>query len=181
MFDASQPPGSAPPGAECVLGYVGRAGETPHVWTPEEWRRFGHLRQFPCWVPDLSNNPVADAREAVAAVEKLGWARLAQPVTRAIILDGEARQFPAWYGEWAAEVTANEYFPVDYGSAAYVGANFAYSIWAAEWDGIPDLVPGQTVGGTQYAANISWGGTQIDLSVISASMYIRGGEGPREG
>jgi hypothetical protein len=46
MFDASTPPASAPPGYRAVAGYIG--GDTPHVWTGAEWRRFGKLRKPHC-------------------------------------------------------------------------------------------------------------------------------------
>lgn len=181
VFDASQPPNAAPGGAEGVLGYVGRQGETPHIWTPAEWNRFSHLRMFPAWVPDTTNTPAQDAKEAVMAIERLGWARYPEPDTRAIVLDGETSQFPGWYEAWANEVTADGYFPVDYGSYSFVSANFAYEVWAADWDGIPALVPGQTVGGTQYKANIPFDGTEIDLSVIDFGLFRRGGQGKRHG
>ena len=181
VFDASRPPSVAPPGAEGVLGYVGRAGETPHIWTPAEWNRFEALRMFPCWVPDTTSTPAMDAKEAVSAVERLGWARYEGSATRAIILDGEMKQFPSWYDAWANEVAADGYYPVDYGSASYIGANLAYSVWAADWNNIPALVPGQTVGGTQYKANIPFDGTEIDLSVIDLGLFMRGGIGKRHG
>lgn len=180
VFDASTPPHEAPPGAEAVLGYVGRQRETPHVWSTEEWRPFAHLRQFPCWVPDTTDIPAKDAKMCIEAVRSLGWGEYKGADTRAIILDGETRQFPSWYAAWAAEIEADGFWPVDYGSAAYADANFAYSVWAADWDDIPALVPGQTVVGTQYKANVAFDGTAIDLSVISPAMFARGGIGARQ-
>lgn len=181
VFDASRPPSVAPGGAEAVAGYVGRQRETPHVWTPAEWNRFAHLKMFPIWVPDTMASPAQDAKEAVMAVERLGWCRYSGADCRAILLDGETSEFPGWYEAWANEVSADSFFPVDYGSYSFVGANFAYEVWAADWDGIPALVPGQTVGGTQYKANIPWDGTAIDLSVIDLGMFRRGGVGKRHG
>lgn len=181
VFDASTPPSATPPGAEGVLGYVGRAGETPHVWTVEEWQRFQHLRQFPCWVPDLSNDPAKDAVEAVDAVMALGWAKMPGAETRVIVLDGETAEFPAWYTRWSNAVAEDGFYPVAYGSYAYVGAQFAYNVWAADWDNVPQLAPGKTIGGTQYEAGVTWAGTRIDLSVIDSNLFNRGGVGPRHG
>lgn len=181
VFDASIPPDVAPPGADGVLGYVGRPGRTPHVWTPGEWRRFEHLRQFPAWLPDLGADPLADAIAAVDAVQALGWARMPEPDTRLILLDGEAAQFPAWYAGWEAHVHALGYYPVDYGSLFYVGANFARDVWAADWNDVAQLPPGESIGGEQYRANVAWRGTSIDLSVITAGLFARGGIGPRRG
>lgn len=180
-FDAAFPPASAPPGANAVLGYVGRPGFTPHVWTPDEWRRFSHLRQFPAWLPDFTQDPRTDAQAAVDAVEKLGWAKMKEPDTRLILLDGEAATFMPWYTPWADQVINLGFYPADYGSLSTVLGNAAYDVWAADWDGIPELVPGQTTHAKQYAAGINWQGTQIDLSVLDASTLARGGVGPRHG
>src|SRR5258706_15218366 len=57
MFDASVPPASAPAGYRAVAGYIG--GDTPHVWTKAEWRRFDQLPQLPIW--GRSNPTQADA------------------------------------------------------------------------------------------------------------------------
>ena len=59
MFDASTPPSSAPPGYHAVAGYIG--GDTPHVWTDAEWKRFGRLRKLPIWV---RSDPAAVNAEA---------------------------------------------------------------------------------------------------------------------
>src|SRR5258707_6133543 len=58
MFDASVPPASAPAGYRAVAGYIG--GDTPHVWTEAEWRRFAQLHQLPIWV--RSNPTQVDAQ-----------------------------------------------------------------------------------------------------------------------
>lgn len=182
VFDASIPPESAPPGAEGVLGYVGRPGFTPHVWTPDEWRRFSHLRQFPAWLPDLLDSPHVDALQAVDAVKALGWAaHMPAGTERAIVFDGETEQIPGYYQAWAATVGSAGFFAVDYGSYSTVLGNAAYDVWAADWNGIPALEPGQTVHGDQYRAGIAWQGTQIDLSVVDASLFDRGGRGARHG
>jgi hypothetical protein len=174
VFDASTPPQTAPPGFAGVLGYVGKRGFTPHVWTPEEWRRFGHLRQFPCYVPDLNADPAAEARIAVAAVEALGWAKFPEPNTRAIICDTEVKIVPAWYATFAAIVGEAGFIAVDYGSLWFAAQNLAADIWAAEWDGNAQLEAGQTIHGHQYNA-----GQIMDLSVIDEWLLNRGGVGPR--
>lgn len=179
VFDAAYPPADAPPGARAVLGYVGRNGFTPHVWTMDEWLRFQHLKQYPCWLPNLAMPPEIDADEAVASVQALGWAVEPKPRTRAIVLDLETRLYPDWSSEWGVRVAKRGYWPVDYGSMATVLGNKAYDNWAADWDGIPALQPGKRINGDQYAAGIAYGGTQIDLSVIDQEMWLRGGIGPR--
>jgi hypothetical protein len=180
VFDAAYPPPSAPPGAEGVLGYVGRPGYTPHVWTPEEWRRFQHLRQFPCWLPSLNDAPEHDALLAVDKVRELGWAPR-MPQIRVIICDLETSVVPGWFQRWAGTVGGQGFYGADYGSLSTVTADAAVDVWAADWDGLAQLPAGQTMHGNQYRANIAFGGTTIDLSVVDDSMFDRGGVGPRHG
>lgn len=178
IFDASRPPESAPPGAQGVLGYVGREGFTPHVWTLAEWQRFAHLVQFPAWVPDLKANPFAEGAAAAAAVKRLGWAPH-QPHRRAIIGDLETSADPEWWQKFSDQVGIEGFVAVDYGSLSTVLGNAAYDVWAADWDGIPAIVPGQTIQGDQYKANVPWQGTQIDLSVVDQWLMDAGGVGGR--
>ena len=67
-FDAAFPPASAPPHCDSVLGYIGGAKEY-REWTHAEWLRFSHLRQFPCWVPDVHGS-ATPAEAGHAAAEK---------------------------------------------------------------------------------------------------------------
>ena len=57
VFDAAYPPPAAPPGCAGVLGYIGGSRAT-HVWPAKAWLPFRSLRQFPCWVPALTDNSV---------------------------------------------------------------------------------------------------------------------------
>lgn len=176
VFDASVPPATAPAGCAGVLGYVGKTGFTPHVWTPAEWRRFQHLKQYPVWVPDLAANPLAEARAAAVAVEALGWAKLPDPRTRVIVCDLETHVVPAWYAKFAAAVGSRFYVAVAYGSLSTIAANLASDLWVAAWDGDPALEPGQTIRAHQYQA-----GPGVDLSVVDEWLWERGGTGPRHG
>ena len=89
IFDAAYPPASAPAGCKGVLGYIG-GPNAYHTWTLEEWQPFSHLVQFPCWVPELTGNPEAQAAAAVAAAKQLGWAAHEPAASeRAIIFDLE--------------------------------------------------------------------------------------------
>jgi hypothetical protein len=173
VFDASIPPATAPPGAQAVLGYIGREGRTPHVWTLPEWQRFGHLRQFPAWVPDLASDGAEEGQAAAFSAARLGWAPH-QPDPRAIICDLETHEVPAWYADWADAVAAAGYTPVAYGSLSTVLFDAAQDVWAADWNDVPQMQPGQTIHGTQYAA-----GGAVDWSVIDGWLWDRGGEGSR--
>jgi hypothetical protein len=127
-FDAAFPPSMAPPECRAVLGYIG--GEhAAHPWTAGEWDRFGHLIQFPAFVPDMAKNPVAQAAEAVDLAAELGWRE-----HRAIICDTETAVDPSWWRLWSAEITRQRFVPVDYGSLSFVVHNDAEIIWAARWN-----------------------------------------------
>jgi hypothetical protein len=170
-FDASlQIPKSAPDGCDAVLGYIG--GNALHVWTVEEWDRFGHLRQFPSWVADLSSSATNQASDAVEAAKRLGW----HP-TRAIVADMEVATDADWWNEWAEEVTSLHYQPAWYGSASVAGAYTAKFKWVADWDDNPDLPHGWAA--KQYAANVEVPGGVVDLSVIGESLIGHGGVGAR--
>lgn len=183
VFDASRPPGKIPAGAQGVAGYIGRAGRTPHVWTPAEWDRFTHLRQFPIYVPDLNGSPAAAAAEAVAEVMKLGWAPFRPgPQTRVILVDFETAHSAgnrSWWKNCAAQIAKEGFVGVAYGSLSTVLDLAAADVWAAAWDGHTTIPPGQTIHGHQDQANVAWDGTRIDWSVFDDWMWARGGVGPR--
>jgi hypothetical protein len=174
-FDAAFPPQSAPPGAQAVLGYLGRAGQTPHVWTMPEWDRFAHLRQYPAWVPDFGADPGAEAVQAVLAMLDHGWAPR-QAETRAIVCDLETSVHPGWYQAWADRIGTEGFVSVAYGSLSTVLENAAAHLWVAAWDSDPHLEPGQTIHAHQYQSGPDW-----DLSVIDEWLWDRGGEGARHG
>lgn len=177
MFDASVPPPSAYPGAAAVAGYIG--GNTPHVWTPAEWQRFANLRQFPIWVGYLEADPVGHATDAAAAMERLGWARN-QANRRAVIADFETEVDVAWLDAFGQTIWNAGYETLVYGSESTIVDNpVKEGRWIALYNSDPNIptVPGAI--GHQYKANVPWGGTQVDLSVITDTMLIHGGVGPR--
>ncbi len=171
-FDASlQIPVSAPAGCEAVLGYIG--GSALHIWTPEEWDRFGSLRQFPCWVADLASSATNQATDATAAAKRLGW-----NAGRAIVADMESASNASWWDEWADEVTKLHYQPAWYGTASVAGVYTAKFKWVADFDNNPDLPDGWAA--KQYAANVEVPGGVVDLSVIGDGLITHGGLGPRK-
>jgi hypothetical protein len=175
VFDASNAPSAPPaPGCQGVLMYIGRPGYTPHVWTVEEADKFKSLRQFPCWVPDRLANPNDEAMAAVKAALGMGWARMSGVQERAIVYDLETAIVRTWYASLASATLNLGFVPVAYGSLSTVLQNAASDNWIAAWDGIPDIAPGQTIHGEQYANDGTY-----DLSLVDAWMMNRGGTGPR--
>jgi hypothetical protein len=170
-FDASlQIPKSAPDGCQAVLGYIG--GNALHVWTLDEWDRFGDLRQFPSWVADLSTSATKQATGAAQAAKRLGWHE-----GRTIVADMEAASDSTWWNEWADELAKLHYQPSWYGSASVAGAYAAKYKWVADWDNDPDLPAGWAA--KQYAANVGVPGGVVDLSVVGEAFMAFGGRGPR--
>jgi hypothetical protein len=177
VFDASIPPATAPPGCTGVLGYVGRAGRTPHVWTLTEWERFRHLVQFPCWVPDLSSHPGHEAAAIISALKVAGWPPHGGALAPVVVIDyetaggGEA----TWHSGLADELGRTGYNPVAYGSESTVMQIGASHVWVAAWDGKAVLEPGaMTVVAHQYTDNVAVDGTWLDYSACDTWLMDRG-------
>ena len=88
VFDAAYPPPAAPPGCTGVLGYIG-GSHAAHVWPATAWKPFRNLRQFPCWVPAVTDNAVEAGQFAVRAALELGWAPGPTVGPRVIVCDLE--------------------------------------------------------------------------------------------
>jgi hypothetical protein len=177
MFDAAYPPPSAFPGCQAVAGYIG--GNTPHVWTLDEWRRFASLVQFPIWTGYLEADPAGHGQQCAAAMHQLGW-NPGSPNRRAVILDEETQVDKAWLDAFAAEIWNGGYQTYVYGSLATVLGNPPKEGYlVADWNNIPAVPPYANVIGCQYEANVQFAGTTVDLSVITAEMLAHGGIGAR--
>ncbi len=178
MFDAAYPPQRPYPGCQAVAGYIG--GNTPHVWTRDEWRRFGGLVQFPIWTGYAEADPAGHGQQCAALMHDLGWRPGAQN-RRAVILDEETQVDAAWVDAFAAQIWHAGYQTFMYGSLATIlhdPPKEGYLV--ADWTNVPALPPYANVVGCQYEANVPWEGTQIDLSVITDAMLAHGGGGPRK-
>lgn len=174
-FDALTPPRTAPPQCTACLGYIGGPRLTGHdAWTLDEWLRFVTLRQFPCYVADMGADPIGQAAEAVALMRARGWSP-----GRALVYDTETQVDPVWWARIELRTAELGQRAVDYGSIGFVVRNRADRIWSAHFDQIPDLDPGQNIEATQYAADVPWEGTQVDLSVMTWELWRQGGIGPR--
>jgi hypothetical protein len=179
-FDAAYPPATPPPGCQAVFGYIG-GSRALHTWPAAAWAPFKGLRQIPYWVPAVTDNPAEAGQFAVRAARELGWAPGPKVGPRVIGCDLETIIAPAWYADWAHAVTMGGFQPFAYGSLSTVLQNAASDVVAAAWNGEAVIPPGQTIHGHQDQANIPYGGTQIDYSVIDDWLYERGGVGPRHG
>ena len=177
MFDAAFPPLKPYPGCQGVAGYLG--GNTPHVWTLDEWLRFKHLRQLGIWVADLAASAVTSGKAAADAARQLGWTPHAK-TPRAIVLDLEMAVDANWVNAYAGAVRQAGYWTWVYGSQSTVLENPARAgYWIASWNGVPALEPLPHVVAHQYSANVSWAGGAVDLSVVSGAAWPHMGFGPR--
>ena len=176
-FDAAYPPAKAPAGMQAVLGYIGRQGYTPHVWTLAEWQRFGGLRYFPCWVPDYRRDAASEADAACDKALSLGWASHQNPA-RAIIADYEmeGENIRGWHEAFADKTASRGFDAVAYGSASTVFHVGAEHLWVAAWDGRGSLPAGETVHAHQLSAFAKY-----DVSVVDDWLWARAGQGPRHG
>lgn len=179
-MDAAFPPGQVYPNAGAVLGYIG--GNTPHIWTPDEWRRFQDRAQFPIWVGYQESDPVGHAREAAAAMLRLGWTPNLTNNRRLCLLDFETQISASWVNSFADTLFTEGYETAVYGSIAFVFRNPLRSgYWVADYTERPHIPAGAGVLGCQYIANVPYDGTEVDLSVLLPAMIDHAGTGPRNG
>jgi hypothetical protein len=181
MFDASVPPGSPYPGCGAVAGYIG--GNTPHVWSAAEWNRAsdnGRVPVLPIWVGFGQGDPVGHAKDAAAAAVARGWAAHHSPAWRAIVADVEAAQETAWLEAFGTQLRAEGFLCWPYMSASALPSDPpGYSVWLAEWNGVADVPPVHDVIAHQYAHDLPYQGTTVDLSMVVSVALGSFGVGPR--
>lgn len=172
MIDVSNPTAagvtSMPSGYVAVAGYIG--GDTPHVWTAEEWGYFRGWRKLPIWTRTKDNSPqdgAADGWAAVQALRNVGVPARAGGQGTPVALDLETYEDPAYVAAFSA-VTEWAGFPVYcYGSASTVRGNpECWGYWAADWTDSEHVLPWSTA--TQYQ---SAGAHPYDLSQLSATCF----------
>jgi hypothetical protein len=182
VYDASRPPDRPYPNCEGVAGYIG--GNTPHVWTAEEWNRAsdnGRLAMLPIWVGFGEADPAGHAHQAAIAAVRLGWAARHSPRWRAIVLDVENVSEQPWIIAFGDTLRSLGFLCWPYMSASALPSDPAgYTVWLALWDGKADIPANHDVIGHQFAHDLPWRGTAVDLSVFTAEIMLRSfGRGPR--
>jgi hypothetical protein len=174
--DASTPVTPAQLGAEyqAILGYVGEAGMTPHVWTPAEVdaARAGGMWFGPIWTPSQSGldaaHGTAAAQSMLAVLPSYGV-----PKGSAVFLDTEKSAWDLSVPETAAAVDAWGYWMrkggyVPYPYVAWEAIGAVPAVWAAWYTyQRPTALP-QGVIGWQFSDQ--GGGGAWDISVFDASL-----------
>ena len=158
FYDASSPPVPPPEGFDGVCFYGG--GDTPHVWTPAEVEAQPARYRLPVFV--RSDPDEADAAsDVVAFLAYLEW--VGAPRGCLVALDSETSIDPAYVAAFVDGMQRGGYVTEDYGSQSTVAGNHARLVWGADWDGKPELAPGDVM--TQY-----WALASIDEDVALASL-----------
>lgn len=129
MYDASVPPPS-PPNWHVAGGYIG--GDTPHVWSREEWRAQPAPYLLPIWTAsNRADTPEAagqDAWEIISSLELLGVPRGATVAidTETTVYNVYLQALSDFLGPWVV---------MNYGSLSYVTRNplTTGGRWAAKW------------------------------------------------
>lgn len=173
MFDAAYPPVTAPAGFSAVAGYVG--GDTPHVWTPQEWARFVGLGKLPLWVRSdpAQADPYADAVEFDRALQALGV-----PAGSPVGLDKETSSDPVYLRHFALGLSVARYELLvqyeslsAYNAAQGAGLPVTSEFWVADWTGAPHMLA-KPVYALQYA-NAGMLGTDYDASLMRWDLFER--------
>lgn len=141
------------PHVDVACGYIG--GDTPHIWTTDEWNSRPERWRLPIFVRDGGGDPRADANWAK------GWALAhKQPAGSVIALDFEQRVDAGYVHTF--EFNVQPYTVILYGaqSAVFGNPKPGGGYWVAAWNNSPTLQPRWDA--HQYASN-----NDYDLSVFS--------------
>jgi len=150
MWDAAFPP-TNPPKWEVAAGYIG--GNTPHVWTDQEWVRQSARWRLPIFTRDRGGDPLIDAHASIS------WlVRHEVPRGATLALDYETRVDAAYLAAFDRAVTDAGWRVMVYGSRDAVLRNPKPSggYWVAEWTGSPHLYLGSAA--TQWSGSGPFGG-----------------------
>src|SRR5579859_4457021 len=133
MQDSSVPTYGLLPGYRAVAGYIG--GDTPHVWTAEEWGRFGRAPKLPIFVRSTPGDRAAGEADGLAALGQLYALRVPRGV--AVAYDKETDISPRQVAGFRSVLEWAGFNVWLYGSAPGVFEMPALNYWPAEWTGAP--------------------------------------------
>lgn len=146
MWDASTPNFEPPKWLKAVSGYIG--GDTPHIWTPQEWAKFGDIKKLPIWV--VSDPASVTAWDTAWSILQTLY-RLGVPKLSPVVLDLETAVDPAFVLAVYRIIHDFGYLLWIYGSQGFVFRNpVCDGYWVATLDGIAQPFPHPGVKATQY-------------------------------
>lgn len=156
---------SAGPRVDVACGYIG--GDTPHVWTPQEWAGRPERWRLPIYVRSFAGNGAADGAQA------RGWAQnMRMPAGAVIAYDLEQLQDAPMVNAFKAAIAP--YVCMVYGAESFVRANPA-PWWEAAWNNSPTL-DSPSAWGHQYLSTNAY-----DLNVFAPNCPLwdtQGGPAP---
>ncbi len=163
MFDSAFPP-TNPPAWEVVAGYCG--GNTPHVWTDQEWAAQKARWRLPIFTRSTGGDPNADAAAAVRWLRAHGV-----PPGCCVALDYETRIDADYLRTFDWVVMQAGYLTMVYGTRRTMLQNPKPSggYWVAEWTGTPHLYPGSAA--TQWSGSGPFGG-EYDPNLVADSTPL---------
>lgn len=171
MYDASRPP-VIPPRLYCVAGYIG--GNTPHVWTLEEWRSQPSPYRMPIFTAsDREDSNTAAMIDAATISSQL--VALGVPPGKTVTVDIETRVYVNYLDELNERIT--NWLLMAYGSLSTLVQNIKPrgGWWGAHWtDNINTAI--QAVESHEFLA-LQWADDVMlnkpyDLSVISSAVPL---------
>jgi hypothetical protein len=96
------------------------------------------------------------------------------------VADVEAAQETAWLEAFGTQLRAEGFLCWPYMSASALPSDPpGYSVWLAEWNGVADVPPVHDVIAHQYAHDLPYQGTTVDLSMVVSVALGSFGVGPR--
>lgn len=171
MYDAAYPP-PHPPHWHVAAGYIG--GDTPHVWTPEEWAAQWAPYRLPIYT--ASNREDTEAAAVIdAGIIHRALTDLAVPEGVTIAVDIETRVYTVYLETLNRAVTP--YHLLTYGSFSTLIQNPQTSAgrWAADWtDDIfkgVDLLNEDRLTAVQWASDVQRG-LPYDSSIIIGTLPL---------
>lgn len=164
MYDAVYPQRLVDTQYQIAAGYIG--GDTPHVWTRDEWNSTAQRYRLPIWVrsnPGSNSEGAAEARLAYAQLAAIGC-----PHGVTVALDYETAVDDPYLLGFQTELWALTHsVTMLYGSQDSVLQNTTPNggFWVANWNNIEDFPANSRA--HQYT-----NGTNYDSSVVSDSVVL---------
>lgn len=171
MADASVPPASRPQ-LYAIAGYIG--GDTPHVWTPQEWSAQPAAFRLPVYTAANREDIACAAGEDAWEIRR-ALAGLNVPTRFTVAVDIETRVYDVYLRALEAFLAPRAL--MTYGSLSTLlrcpltnGGR-----WAAQWTG--SIVTGEEDIGQNGISAFQWAdaamlGRDYDLSVIDESVPL---------
>lgn len=162
MLDTSNPGTSTlPKGYSAVAGYIG--GDTPHVWTAEQWTQFKGIPKLPIYVDDFKTGYAAGQADGWDCLQKLF--ALGVPKRVAIAYDIETSKDSARAHGFRSVLNWAGFTVWLYGSKNTVASIPFFDYWVADYTGKAHF-PWRQARACQYLPGTLINGVRWDVSVI---------------